>query len=136
MGFAAAVSDRLNELLRQRALLQEHLAWLEREISAASEFKEPRTPAGSSTNAAAQGQAAAAPAPSVPSPIAAVTVIPSTSSRAPVDADALLQRYGQDARTSPADLKKGCWMAFSLVLAAVVAAALAVYGAWFFFWRG
>lgn len=134
MPLPVVVPDRLNELLRQRALLEEHLAWLEREIATASARKDHPAPAAPQVSATAEA-AAAVPAPTVPSPIAAVTVIPSSSSRAPIDADALLQRYGQDARTSPADLKKGCWMAFSVVLAAVVAAALAVYGAWFFLWR-
>src|SRR5690349_2525236 len=36
--------DRLQQLLRQRALLQEHLAWLDREIAAASEGTPPPAP--------------------------------------------------------------------------------------------
>ena len=57
----APMSDRLSQLLRQRALLQEHLTWLDREIAAETEKSAPTlAPAHS------EGNRAAAPAPPAP----------------------------------------------------------------------
>lgn len=109
------MSDRLAELLRQRALLREHLAWLEKEIAAAGGGT---TRAAQSAPAAAAAQASAPTAlPSPPSPIAAVTVISASPSRPPLDADALIQRYGYDPKSSSADVKRGCWIAFAAAFA-------------------
>lgn len=89
------VSDRLAELRRQRALVQQHLAWLDEEI------------------AAAEGAATRPAAPMAPSR-ARETV--------PADADALLARFADEERLSPRKLKLGCWLAFLIALAAFAGA--------------
>jgi hypothetical protein len=98
-----AVSDRLNELRRQRALLQQHMEWLDREIAAAS------------------GNARPAPLPLQPptpqmatsasklSPIISVSL---TETPSPQDTDALLRQYASDPKDSEASVKRGCWIAF------------------------
>lgn len=83
--------DRLAELRRQRALVQQHLAWLDAEIAAAEGEKPPATPA------AAPAQA------------------PATEH--PADAEALLARYAAEERTSPNRVKMGCWIAFLILFA-------------------
>lgn len=105
------VSDRLTELQRQRALLQEHLAWLEKEIAAQSGANV-STPAGAQAAPQRAVQAAQVAGRSTPpSPIAAVTVIPTVPAAA--DADALIQQYGYDPKATSADVKRGCWFAFA-----------------------
>lgn len=46
------MSDRLPELRRQRALIQQHLEWLDREIAAAQSGPEPTPPASTVAPAA------------------------------------------------------------------------------------
>jgi len=122
------VSDRLAELSRQRALVQEHLAWLDREIAAlkgaagASELRQ-SAPLAAAPQAAQAGGAAVP-----PSPIASVTVIPAAPAADPADAEAMIQRYGYDPTSGTADVKRGCWIAFG---AALVLLGLAVTVAWF-----
>ena len=106
----AAVTDRLQELRRQRALVQQHLAWLDAEIAAA-------TP---STALPTEGTAAADPAPADPA-------LPAT----PEEAEALAQARAE-AANAPAAAKRGCWVvfagAFLLLFASIAAWALARYG--------
>ncbi|MBX3735211.1 MAG: hypothetical protein KF715_00850 [Candidatus Didemnitutus sp.] len=111
------MSDRLEELRHQRALLQQHLAWIDAEIAAAT-----RTP----------------PAPGMPS----TTDQPdrhSHSVRAPVASPALeaqpaaaeLAPFIAEQKNAPADsaqeAKRGCILAFSLLLLILGAAVLAWY---------
>lgn len=128
------MSDRLNELQRQRALLAEHLAWLDREIAAHEGAPPaPGARASSATHAASAPAGAAIPVLSgKPSPIASVTVIPVADAPSPADADALIQRYGYDPKSSSAEVKRGCWTAFA---ASFVLVALLVLVAWFLFRR-
>lgn len=105
------MSERLNELQRQRALLLEHLAWLDREIAAQSGPTPTTDPAAKAVLPAGAHQAAQTGRAGAPSPIAAVTVIPITPP--PADADALLQQYGYDPKASSAGVKRGCWIAFA-----------------------
>lgn len=126
--FPAPVSDRLSELQRQRALLLEHLAWLEREIAAQKGGAGPeKTLPRPSIQAALAQNAAGSASARPPSPIASVTVIPVTPAPSPADADALIQQYGYDPKSSSADVKRGCWTAFA---ASFLVVGLLVLVAW------
>jgi hypothetical protein len=107
----AAVSDRLQELRRQRALVQQHLAWLDDEIAAA---------APSATVAPPGSAAAADPAP--------VDLAPPAT---PEEVEALAQAR-TEAANAPAQAKRGCWIvffgAFVLLFAAIAVWFVARYG--------
>ena len=120
------MSQRLEDLQRQRRLMQEHLAWLEQEI--ARELAQ--SPGGAPS--------ATLPAPS-PAGGSRPTVAISSVSRAPfvsepasaaVAADQILAQYQQDPSDVRTDIRRGCIIAFSVALAlffAVVAIAYVVY---------
>jgi hypothetical protein len=119
------MADRLQELLQQRALIKEHLAWLDAEIAAAS-----GRPAVAPT----------APLPSVPYPLSLPTTV-STPATAPIaatqtareaEADKLLAKFADEERqaVAPPD-KKGCWVLFSTLL--VISMGIAVALIYFFY---
>ena len=88
--------DRLDELQRQRDLVREHLAWLEREI------------------ASARGERNAAPAPpAAPISPAAPTEAAPANRPAAVDADELLAQYRSQTQDLRADVRKGCFLYFT-----------------------
>lgn len=104
--------DRLDELVRQRALVQEHLAWLNREIAAAE--------------AARASAPSASPVPSVPiAPASAPlhSTLASTSpaqtppvaseTATPIDADEILARYQVKPGSLKQDVRKGCFLYFA-----------------------
>jgi hypothetical protein len=111
------MSDRLQELRRQRALAADQLAWLDREIAAAS------------------GQPAVAPTP----PSSRPALAPVVSSNAPVAptpvespevaaaADAILQDYRVDPAALKTDVKKGCFRYFYAALALFALCVAAIY---------
>jgi len=124
--------DRLQELRRQRALVADHLAWLDREIAA--------------------DPAATAPGPGAPSPAAPVPVVPPVrlpaslpaqpsvaGENSPVEAvvaaeaDAILEDYRVAPDELKTDVKKGCFLYFFAALAFV---ALGVVVLYFLFQRG
>jgi len=99
--------DRLQELHRQRGLVQEHLAWIDREIAALSgETVRPGV----------------APAP-----------LPAASPVSPPDGDpeteALLETYRTESRSSLASARRGCFILFFVALALF---GLAVAGLYFY----
>jgi len=104
-----AVSDRLAELQRQRALLQEHLAWLDREITA-EQIK-----SGLTANAAA--------------PAAETTTSPAPEPRAnPIpDADALIGQYSASPESLQSDVRKGCFFYVALATVALIALVTVLY---------
>ena len=116
------MSDRLRELLRQRALLQEHLAWLDREIDAAA--GKPASPAGLAAPApsvAVSSAPVALPAPaSSPAPALPAAAIPRIIAgiatprieAAPIS-DAAFERYRVEPRTVQQDVRKGCFLYFA-----------------------
>ena len=120
------MSDRLQELRRQRALVQEHLAWLDREIAAAAGQPAPTTPA-------------APPLPSAESPlppVAAPVVVPPVFTPPPAPplppeiaatADAILDEYRVQPDSLKTNVKKGCFLYFFAALGLVVLAVLAFY---------
>jgi hypothetical protein len=101
--------DRLKELQRQRALAQEQLAWFDREIAAASAQMQP-----------AAGSASAVPArefstpPAVPqSGSNTATVLVGDPEAA---AETILAQYREQAKQTPANIKRGCYLYLLLAL--------------------
>jgi len=106
------MSDRLDELRRQRALAAEEQARLDREIAAAS-----GEPAPAPTPASAAGAPAPQPvnlAPPVPPQVAA-------------EAERILEQYRVAPDTLKTDVKKGCFLYFFAALALVGLAVVAFY---------
>src|SRR5687768_7720154 len=139
------MSDRLSELVRQRALVLEHLAWLDREISQASTAAPtvpdlqsiPPAPTLSST---AQVPAAA-PAFNPPSVSASsgAPASPGSDARVPIGSAALrggtapggisekmLEQYRVSPKAVHQDVRKGCLLYFvgAFVLLGIVVAIL------------
>jgi hypothetical protein len=100
------MSERLQELLRQKALLDEHAAWLEREIAAERARTGDRPPAES--------------APVAP---------PAASPPAVTDAetDALLDQYRGTPQSLHQEVRRGCLLYFFAALAVVGLGALIIY---------
>jgi uncharacterized membrane protein len=128
------MSDRLDALLRQRALLREHVAWLDSEIAAAQAAEE-RAPADSSPTPFAS---AAAPTPRVESPAARPPAAPAVAPRpappppaAPTlvaaQADEILETYRTPANSLQSDVRKGCFLYFFAALALVGLGVTALY---------
>lgn len=106
-------SDRLNELRRQRALVQQHLEWLEAEIAAAENKTRAavplRSPAGSQNEA-------------ITSPIESISL--SETAPSP-ELEALVAAQKTAPANSAAEVKRGCFIAFAGLF---VLLGLAVYG--------
>ena len=102
------MSDRLQELLQQRALLQSHLAWLDREIAAASGQK--TLPLSAPADATGRTSSDT----SVPPP--ALTSPPPAPINAPTGTDAeaeqILAHYRLDTTSVRTDVRKGCLLYF------------------------
>lgn len=106
------MSARLQELLRQKALLAEHAAWLDREIAVEQAL------AGGPA-----GPALPAPLPltaTMPAPAAAAGPIPAGAAEA--EADAILAQYRDSAKSARQRVKWGC------ILYVVAGAALVILG--------
>lgn len=108
------MADRLQELLQQRALIKEHLAWLESEIAAAS-----GRPAEASI-------ADIAPiAPSFPArPVIAIPTPSVSGPRVADETDALIAKLAAEGETAPPPSKPGCWVIFSVIIL------VSLLGAW------
>jgi uncharacterized membrane protein len=123
------VSDRLNDLQRQRALAQEQLAWLEREIAREIGATPPPAPPA----APPPRPAALAALPPVEAPVmspAKPAAVPAAAPSSPVaetDAEALLARFKDEAAGTPADAKRGCLVYFSVGMGLLVLGVLAWY---------
>lgn len=129
------MADRLQELLQQRALIKEHLAWLEGEISAAAgrpmEIGEPLPP----TRAVPEKRAPLAAAP-LPVPMARAGIpLPAAPVSRPVpdETDALIAQLATEEEKRSVPDKKGCWIFFCLLIAA---AGLLFLGSVYYFYRG
>jgi hypothetical protein len=102
---------RLNELIHQRELLREHLAWLDREIARESGLGTTKPSSELLINAPVV--ASGSPSPLADSPISG------------------LENYSApDPKTTAADTKKGCLIAAMAVLTLLVAALVGIY-----FWK-
>ncbi len=105
-------SDRLAELQRQRALAQQHLAWLDREIQAAQTGDQlPSTPAAVLSAA--------------PTPASVSVQLFSSLQTTPLSADAetIIGQYRTDEKSLAQDVRKGCLLyalgAFALLVLGV-----------------
>ena len=96
------MSDRLKDLQRQRALAQEQLAWLDREI--------------------ARETGAQVPPPPAPAALAARVTpsLPSTHPATPSDADEIIAQYQNPGRSVHAETKRGCFLYFFAALGALI----------------
>jgi hypothetical protein len=123
------VSDRLNDLQRQRALAQEQLAWLEREIAREiGSSPPPAPPAVPPPRPAAVAALPPAEAPVISSAKSAAVPAAAPTSPAPeTDAEALLARFKDESTGTPADAKRGCLVYFSAGMGLLVLAVLAWY---------
>jgi hypothetical protein len=101
------MSERLDELRRQRALAQEQLAWLDREIARES---------GPGSKPA--------PAATAPAPAATPTAMSTEAARA---ADEILARYRDESPNTERDVKRGCYLYFVLALVLLFLSALGAY---------
>lgn len=110
---------RHQQLLRQRAAIAEHLAWLDAEIArvapAVASHPTPPDPAGPSS------------AERLPS---ATSHVPLAST--PADPDQLLAQLGSDSEDSDLPSKTGCWGIFLGILLLVVGGGI---GAIYIFYR-
>lgn len=114
--------DRLAELRRQRALIAAHLAWLDREIAAASGLKDQATP-----------KAPAQPTPELATAIVAAALKAkhsATAAESPVvaaDADSILEEYRVPPDSLKTDVRKGCFLYFAAALVAVAVIVTILY---------
>ncbi len=104
------MTDRLQELLRQKALLQEHSAWLDREIAAEMTRSSPV---------------------SAPAPLSAGST--ETPAAPAGEADAILDQYRSSSQSIHHEVKRGCLLYFATAFALLAVAVLAIY---FFYRRG
>lgn len=107
--------DRLSELARQRALVSEHLAWLDREIA------EETVKRLASGEAAPSSPSLTPAAPVVVQPPPPPVSIPSTASVEPaaagtpasaIEPDQLIEQYRVEPSTVKSDVRKGCLLYF------------------------
>jgi hypothetical protein len=110
--------DRLDELRRQRALVSEHLAWLDREIQA------------SDSTAVKPASHSAAP---MISPVVTPMAVPAQSSttasrlRSPVVPAPDFPEYKADPIATESETRRGCLMAAGIGMLVIVAAVAAIY---------
>ena len=102
------MSDRLKDLQRQRALAQEQLAWIDAEIA-----KETAQAAPSHPRPAI-----------LPTPLAETATSAAETERL---ADELLAKYQGETATSPAAVKRGCYLYFAFAFLLVGLAVVALY---------
>jgi uncharacterized membrane protein len=123
------MSDRLSELLRQRALLQDHLAWLDRQIAEASAASRGAPPL---TRPAPP--AAVTPPASHPATAAVLTATlnrvpaPVVGSPAPAHPSAVSEEeYRVEVKNIERDVRKGCVLYFVAALLFLSVVVLALY---------
>lgn len=117
------MSDRLDALLRQRALLQEHLAWLDAEIAAAlpGNAVAPAAPPSTPLRLAPRTVPAPASAPALPLPTSSAPAVASAQ------ADEILESYRTPPGSLKSDIRKGCLLYFVAALALVALGVAALY---------
>lgn len=127
------MSDRLQELLRQRALVEEHLAWLDGEIAAAGgesadKSEAPLWPAASPAKPASPNPAVSALTATPPA-----VALPSTPALPPEVAkvaDQIIEEYRVEPKALHTDVRKGCLLYFFAALGLVILGAVGFYFAY------
>lgn len=129
------MSARLQDLLRQRALIQEQLAWLDREIATT-------TAASASPTPAIAPSPRAVPAPTQPGYLASQAVAlaahqaaaardqadaGSGNPAATTAAEAILEKYRVPPDSLKTDVRKGCFLYFFAALAVVAVVVAGLY---------
>ncbi len=99
-------AHHLNELRRQRALVAEHLAWLDREIAIQT----------TTTPPANDSSPLATPAPSLRTNV----------TRSPLDPEKIIAQYAPEPGSSISDIRRGCFIVFFGAFA-VLGLAIAAY---------
>ena len=116
------MSDRLHDLQRQRALAQEQVAWLDREI-AAEIAKSGTTPA--------TAQLATPSHPASPTPAALASAARratnTVESALPADAEKILAEYQTSPSSIKNDVKRGCFLYLAFAFALLAASLVALY---------
>jgi hypothetical protein len=105
------MSDRLSDLQRQRALLQEHVAWLDREIARESGARPPTPPRREDA------------IPTSP-PLPAATPVNAATQESAADTVGIPQ---ETAGAMAADAKRGCLIAFAVGMILFFAVVLGAY---------
>lgn len=112
------MSERLTELLRQRTLIQDHLAWLDREIAA--EQGQP-TPPRDAAN------------PSIPSTLAKIAM-PATATATKrlsaideAEAEKIIGQFQRDPNTLKTDARRGILTAFGIAFGLLTLVAFIAY---------
>jgi hypothetical protein len=132
------MADRLAELLRQRALLQDHVAWLDREIAVASGSSTvalPGTPPVAGSPVPASPGEIPIPTPEAPVPVTRpapiATPVPAPTPTPPagvaVSAEEILDRYRVEPRAVHTDVRKGCFLYLAAAFAVVIAGVAILY---------
>lgn len=131
------MSDRLAELRRQRALIQEHLAWLEREIAAETSGARPATvmsrPSPPEILASGNGTPALSEQPSLSGVAPTAAALATTSVPGPgatpaaADADRILEQYRVGEASLQTDVRKGCFLYFGVAFALLIGVVALLY---------
>lgn len=118
------MSDRLRDLLRQRALLQEHLSWLDREIAATSH----QVPGAENVTPPPTPPPAPAPLPPVATAIAQRVIAKSHPiGTAPVPAEAMIEQYRVAPDAVKQDVRRGCFIYFAAAFVLLALGVVALY---------
>ncbi len=132
------MSDRLSDLRRQRELVAEQLAWLDREIANASEQAAPAPPAAATPAPDAPASALAAPIlPPAPTPAPKSVVkqqaaqilaaaSPASGENLPA-AEQILDQYRVAPDSLRTDVRKGCLLYFVAAFGLLILGVIALY---------
>jgi hypothetical protein len=120
------MNPRLEELLRQRQLVQHHLAWLEREIEeAARQAPAPSDPIATPAPASAPGHDPTRSGLADTPPAAA-----GNAEAVDADADEILAGYQSRPEAVQQDVRSGCIRIFVIGMLLMLASVVAFYFTW------
>jgi hypothetical protein len=118
------MADRLSELARQRALLSEHLAWIDREIAEETVKRlVPKQPEATAASISSEAPLPAAPMRATAQPEAPSPAKPVAGAPVPEPAE-ILDQFRVTPAAVKQDVRKGCLLYFAaafVVLGIVVA---------------
>ncbi len=119
---AAMSPDRISELRRQRALIAQHLAWIDAELTTAGAAQAGLASASNPASLASLDLSSAPPA--IPS---ATTAHEPGVAMAHARADEIIEKYRATEALDPKATKRGCLVLFGALFALVGAGLLAIY---------